>query len=391
MPSQILPSERHAYPDPLTGREMIRWTSSPSLDRHLYFTSQSVTSDDRWLVFLSERDGGNPNFFAITRSDGRIHRLTDNRSGSLASYVYPSDNRDGIGKSSPILDESRNTFYYILGREVRRFDLDDFRETTLFALPERWWTAFSHISPDGRTLCVPCTHPDAFPPGQTTQWEQLKTAPDLIEEKGLVTRLYLIDTATGAARIHAEVPFWGTHVNFAPDNSGRLLVNSEGYASATGQSSKPRIWRIDVDGTFSPLFDQRPGIYVNHENWARNDNWIIYHGSVPDEGYSFIAARDWDGNPIYEYRLVKPSLLHATPMLDPRAALIDRGDPRTIAMVEPGPDGQPRIIDLCLHDSLDGFGGNQDFHPHPLQTPDGRGVIFSSNKAGNADVYELRL
>ncbi len=390
--SSPLPSERCIFTDSETGARVTQWTSSPALDRPLYFTSPSVTRDDRWLVLLSERDGGSPNFFAIERASGLIHRLTNNTQGSLASYCYPSENRSGIGKSSPCLDPDRNILYYIKGYEVWRVSLEGDRvPQKLATLPAGWWTAFTHVSADGRWLCVPCTHPDAFPPGQSTQWEQLDNMYPRLKDKGLVSRIYLIETATGRSRILAELPFWVTHVNFAPDDSGKLLVNSEGPQSSR-HGSPPRIWCVESDGSHHPLFEQN-GMRVNHENFARDQPWIIYHGGYEKNGEArrrnFVAARDWTGSPIFEYALEDLPLMHATPMNNPRWSVVDT--PEHIAMICPDTQNRPALIPLCRHHSREGFGANQDHHCHPLQTLAGGGVVFASNREGEANVYEVHL
>ncbi len=383
------PSEKSEALEPDTGLRVIRWTASESLDRPLYFTSQSVTADDRWLVFLSERDG-HPNFYRIDRCSGNITRLTDNREGSLASYCYPSDNWQGLGKSSPCLDSERKVLFYIQANVVWRICLETLERVRLFSIPSGWWTAFTHISPDGRLLCVPCTPPEAFPSGQTTQWEQLDTVPQRLAELGHRTRLYLVDTATGEARILTEMPLWVTHVNFMPDNSGRLLANSEGMASfRTGRP--PRIWCVEADGTYRPLFDQPEGMQVNHENFTRAQNWVVYHGVLTRDEvrHKFVSARHWDGSLVYESLLRDTPLMHATAMNDPYASVID--GPESISVVRFGEDGQVSVRSLCHHHAREGFNRNQDHHPHPLQTPDGRGVVFCSNRHGEGDVYEVRL
>jgi Tol biopolymer transport system component len=49
--------ELKKFVDSKTGRCVIQWTNSPAKDQHFYFTTYSITQDDRWLVFISERDG----------------------------------------------------------------------------------------------------------------------------------------------------------------------------------------------------------------------------------------------------------------------------------------------------------------------------------------------
>jgi len=41
---------------------------------------------------------------------------------------------------------------------------------------------------------------------------------------------------------------------------------------------------------------------------------------------------------------------------------------------------------LCRHDSYT-FGDDQRCHPHPSFTPDGRQVVFTSNRTGTSNIY----
>ena len=88
-------NERATYRDPDTGATVIQWTNAPCTNHHLYFTSFSVTQDDRWLAILSDRDG-HPNLYAIDRRDGAIRRLSNNQNGLLRSYVYPQGGLRGL-------------------------------------------------------------------------------------------------------------------------------------------------------------------------------------------------------------------------------------------------------------------------------------------------------
>ena len=77
---------------------MIRWADSQEKDQHLYFTSPSVTDDDRWLVILSERTG-HPNIFAIDRTDGELRHLCIHGSSSREQdcHVHPVMTHDRLG------------------------------------------------------------------------------------------------------------------------------------------------------------------------------------------------------------------------------------------------------------------------------------------------------
>jgi hypothetical protein len=49
-------------------------------------------------------------------------------------------------------------------------------------------------------------------------------------------------------------------------------------------------------------------------------------------------------------------------------------------------DGKQIFEVLCRHDSYT-FGDDQRCHPHPSFTPDGRQVVFTSNRTGSSNVY----
>jgi Tol biopolymer transport system component len=373
----------HRYPDPETGRAVTRWTAGPAKNQHLYFTSPSVTADDRWLVFLSDR-GGHPNLWAIERATGQLVEISRNRKGLLHSYVYPYGGETGLSKASPCLDAARNIVYWIENDRVMASSLDAPAPRELCALPPGWWTAFNHVSPDGRTLCVPVADARGFPPGLVGQNEQLSEVPLRFRDMGLHSRILLIDTATGATRVVAEPPFWVSHVQFDPAGSGRVIFNQEGWRIGGPQwfPARPRIWCLEPSGEYRPLFDEPEDGWVCHENWSPTGEFIVYHGSGP--AGSFVAARTWAGKLVYQHDLKDLTFVHSTLTLDGRRFVIDRRD-GLISMVE-WTDGGTRVTPVCRHDSSM---VDQDAHVHPIISPHGRSIVFTSDVRGNCDVYEV--
>ncbi len=380
-----LPSERSTYTDPDTGATVIQWTGAPCTNQHLYFTSPSVTADDRWLTILSDRSGS-PNLYAIDRGDGTIHQISHNEKGLLRSYVYPQGGLQGLSKASPCLDPLRNRLFYIRDHAVCVAELDKAAgaEREICKLPPEWYTAFTHISPDGKTLCVPCTDPRAFVDPVKDQWEQMRSVPGRMGNEKLFSRIYLIDVRTGNSRLAAEVPFWVTHVQFDPMGTGRILFNREGFLERIGQPSHDRIWCLEPDGLFRPLSPQPPGEWRSHENWAPDGKSLVYHGGR--DGKAFVAARTWDGRLLQETSLEEITFWHATAALDGRRLFVDRPD-GLIAVVDPLAT-ENRLVNICRHDSSV---ENQDAHPHPITTASGNSLIFSSIRTGHGQVYKVLL
>src|SRR3954469_24970350 len=81
--------------------------------QHLYFTSSSLTSDDRRLVVIGDRDGvargpydpdAAVNVFVVDLESGEAERVSRNAAGVLRSYVYFGGHPDrGIAPGSVVL------------------------------------------------------------------------------------------------------------------------------------------------------------------------------------------------------------------------------------------------------------------------------------------------
>jgi hypothetical protein len=134
-----------------------RITQHPSANEQLlYFTSNSLTGDDRNIVFISDRTG-HPNLYSLDLVNGEEVALTGNREGFLKSYVYfDGQPYRGFGKASVTLDSERGLVYYIQGRDICVADLKG-KVRVLAQYPYGQVTAFTHVSADGRRLCVPTT------------------------------------------------------------------------------------------------------------------------------------------------------------------------------------------------------------------------------------------
>lgn len=378
--------EKTTFTDSETGRTVIRWTNSPAKDQALYFTSHSVTADDRWLVFISERDGS-PNLYAIERPEGTIHQLTHNTNGLLRSYVYPQGTTSGLSKAAPCIDEKRNRAYYIADDAVFRIDLDTRENRKLADLPAGWYTAFNHVSADGKTLCVPVTPPEVFPDNAVGQRDQMQYLKQKVMAGEVITQILRIDTETGESSLWAEIPFWVTHVNYDPSGADRITFNSE----STGKD-KNRIWCLESDGEWRALFEEGEDEWCNHENWSPTGEFITYHGAKQVDGKSFehyMAARKWDGTLVYQYPLPEMTgSSHVTTRRDGRSFVTDGlGDYVSILT----PDGDElKIEHACLH-ATEPTGRDQDAHAHPLEVPTGGSIVFTSDRDGVCNVYEVVL
>ena len=193
----------------------------------LYFTSSSLTADDRHLVFISDRTG-NPNLVTRDLATGMERQLTTNTEGVLKSYVYFDGHPyRGFGKGSVSLDSKNGLVYFIQGWEIRSVTLDG-RQRVLAVLPKNQMTAFTHVSADGTRLCVPTTDARALDGDKI-----LKGKPDYdidarVQREHLVSYLHVYDTVSGKEIASEPVTnAWITHVQFSPINNRLILYNHQ--------------------------------------------------------------------------------------------------------------------------------------------------------------------
>ena len=266
---ETLARERFFTPQPIA-------PSSGDDEQLLYFTSSSLTLDDRVAILIRETDG-NANLCARDLTTGESKTLTHNNEGSLKSYVYfDGYGNRGLGKASISLDPQSGCIYYIQGTEIRRVDPGGTTQS-LAILRDDEVTAFTHISGDGRYLCVPTTDGRALE-GPFVDNRPTYDIDQKVQDENLLSYLNIFDSQTGKL-VHLEVVprAWITHVQFCPMNPKMILYNHE-WASNCGVR---RMWLWD--GTnHRPLRheDERRsrGDWVCHEMWSRDGQSIIFHG-----------------------------------------------------------------------------------------------------------------
>jgi oligogalacturonide lyase len=379
-------------------------------DQLLYFTSPSLTDDDRTAVFIRTTDG-NPNLWACDVATGTARALTHNTDGYLKSYVY-FDGRpnEGFGKASISLDPNSGRVYFLQGLELRCVDLSGAMRT-LATLRDDEVSAFTHVSADGRLLCVPTTDgralDRAFPNNRPSYDIDRR-----VRDEGLRSYLNVFDTATGelAAREPIERA-WVSHVQFSPRSASLMLYNHE-WPSDCGVR---RVWLWDGQ-THRPLRTEgngrSRGDWVCHETWSRDGKSIIYHGRYAGtdpvteggrlvfgagNGPAFIGRCDADGSNAVEIALPERYTRYGHFTVGNGEWLVtdgyyeEAGDPpgngAWISLLRP--DWDRRTIEwrpLCRHGSS---WRSQDEHPHPVFDHAGRSIFYTSDVSGPRGIYRV--
>jgi oligogalacturonide lyase len=364
----------------------------------LYFTSTSLTCDDTRIVFISGRTG-HPNIFSRDLVSGEERQLSNNEQGYLKSYVY----FDGVpyrrlGKASTSFHAPSGALYYIQGREIRKVTADG-EATVLAQYPDGQMTAFTHVSADGKRLCVPTTDAYALDADKQLSGIPKYNIDERVQAEGLSSYLRIYDTDTGDEIISEQVErCWITHVQFSPINSDLILYNHEWPADCGIR----RMWLFD--GTHH-LRLRTEGDGRSHNDWACHEMWerdgsaIIYHGGFLD-GPNYLGRVKPDGSELTEIALKTGSSRYGHFTVGIPNILVsdgyyeeegdnDHSGGDWISLVEVNwEDGTYQWFPQCRNSSS---WDSQDAHPHPIIDHASKFIYFTSDMDGKRAIYRIAL
>ncbi|MGH2356034.1 MAG: TolB family protein, partial [Chloroflexota bacterium] len=313
-----------------------------------YFLNPAWAGAQRDLLVITSYRTGGPDLFAIRLPHGELLQLTD--SGDISPW------------SACVSPDGRRV-YFTAGRsggQLRVLDVDTLEETVLAELPPSSWLGNCSISPDGAEIA-------------------------LAVSRGAVNALVAFRTDTGIARTLHETPALIAHAQWSPD--GRRVLFA---------SDLPRMWLVEADGTNArPLRPQTRREWLVHEAWLTNDEIIFTHwpralkAIRPDgSGERTIAAFNcWHPAPRRDGTLI----VCDTALPDVGLQLVDpaSGARRTLCHPRASSKGsqwsQPEPI--WEGPVPEAAYGPQWTHPHPSFTPDGHGVVYTSDVSGHPQVY----
>lgn len=328
---------------------------------------------------------------------GAERQLTTNTEGVLKSYVYfDGTPYRGFGKGSVSLDPQSGTVYYIQGRVIRAVKLSG-EGRVLAVLPTNQMTAFTHVSADGKQLCVPTTDARALDGDKQLKGKPPYDIDARVQQEHLVSYLRVYDTATGKEIFCEPVTnAWVTHVQFSPRHSNLILYNHEWCS----QSGIRRMWLWD--GTnhlrLRTVGDGRNADdWTCHEMWERDGSAIIYHGSYTN-GQSYIGRVRPDGGGTVEIPLPKNWKRYGHFTVGHPGKLVTdgcyetAGDPSKwagawISLLKL--DWDAHRIQWFPLTSTGSSWKSQDAHPHPVFNHGGDEIWFTSDRDGQCAAYKL--
>jgi len=257
-------------------------------------------------------------------------------------------------------------------------DLPTRRSRELFVVEPGWCISMSNCSADGRHVYF-------------GTWQDLSDRIETDLLRGYVgfretwaarphSRIHRVAVADGAAAVVFAEDYWIGHVNTSPTQPDHLTFCHEGPWDCVDN----RIWGLDASsGKAWKIRPTAAGETVGHEYWYRDGLHIGYHGRTA-EGRPMLGRIRFDSTEACECDF--PGQTGHIFSHDDSLVVGDGGGVIRLWRKEGDRYAPPRI--LCRHDSAMRI---QQTHPHPRISPDGRYVVFSSDRSGYGNVYTVPL
>lgn len=368
--ANLYPNERICWDDPVTGVPVTRWSSACAHTHHFYFTNEGIWDGGKQILVGSERAtvgrlGGAPNLWSIDRQSGAWQAMTDwERSANEVIWLFAA------------LNPVRPEVYVPREGWIVAMELPGGRERKLAKLPEGYRTDILNVTADGKTVCFPVVKNLS---GQKPA-DLLRGYVGFVEtfEATRDSRIWRVSVDNGGVEELRQEESWIGHVNTSPTQPHLLSYCHEGPWDRVDN----RIWMLDLrDGRVWPLCErERPGDRIGHEYWYADGVRLGYHGTI--DGVSVLGHLHYDGS-----NRVEASFPGETGHIHSRDEALIVGDGGGVIRLwrrEEEGYSTPRL--LCRHESSWRI---QKAHPHPRFTPDGKAIIFTSDRSDYCQVHEV--
>jgi oligogalacturonide lyase len=379
---QTHPPEWHEYLDPLTHKRVRQLTDSKAEEYHLYFYNPSVTPDGKYLIFISERTRVS-NLFRLDLQNGEIVQMTDARP-VRAEYWPFTEAVKGVGSCLPAIGNRGQEVFYFEGNDLFAVEIESFKQRQLLSLPVDRRPSMLQANPSGDTLVFATWDESLFMERSQCAYAGEKFPNEHFFQETTST-IMRVEAGTGQAEeVLRKEKFWINHVHVHPQNRDLILFCHEYSASPD------RMWLLDVaNQKCAPIPGQSTDEWYEHEFWSADGQRVCFHGGLTrDNTQGFCGWCSPDGIDYTKAYHSTSGRAYAHYNLHPDGkTMVTDGEARPGCISKVNlQDGKQEFEILCRHDSYT-FGDDQRCHPHPSFTPDGKQVIFTSNRTGSSNIY----
>jgi len=349
---QTFRSEFIPFADEETGTEIIQLTSFPTVNTHPYFHANSFTPDSKTLIFFSHselRRGGALEVFKVNADGSHLVQLTDARKGARSGRY-----------AGAILSHDGEFAYYCGGGELRRVHMQSCEDETVGFIPGVAGNGLGSMSvDDGRYVCD-----------------------GRLEDGTWAILIYATDGSAAGVLHQSPAPM--IHVQFDRADSEDIIfwtVDPDG-----GKNEPYNISHLKADGSWPRVvyrseFDGVPS--AGHFMWLGRSKEII--ANLLPAHWAVIRIKLDGGQP--EAIAEGEHFWHSASSFDGEWIASDTLGPDTGIKLVNVATG--RFATLCRSRSAN---GKPDWtHPHPAFSPDGRMVVYNSDRTGVPQVYLAKI
>lgn len=383
--------------DEITGIEVVRLTDNKGIYDRPYFTTPQFSRDGKYTLFASDFTGTskvkNPNAPAIGKLGFGELFLLELETGTALQVTQGEAIKMGHGAHAMLAPDGKKAYYYS-NEYLKEVDLETLESRELMWIPFSYnfhslsmtndcrYLAFSLVEEVPLvTACFANPLSEAAPGARERFFK---------EPSSLVIR-YDLQTNTAETVIggHHRI----THTSLKPDDGDRMLFCHDGPWHLV-----QRMWtaRVSTD-EIAPLIVQKHNLEgVVHEFFTPKGRIGAQYSYryKPDMPFFMFADIyvDIDGGneERYYYPYLRPGHVSVdvtgTLGTGDRAMLsADMKDSeRYLSLIQYNKaDHKAEVSLLCAHDTS----GKKSAHVHPVFTPDGSHIVYSSDKEGSLNIY----
>lgn len=388
---------RKAERDERTGVEIIRITDNKANYDRPYFTTTQFSEDGRYTIFVSDFTGTsrvkNPDAPAIGKIGFGELFLLELETGRALQVTEGEAIKMGHGAHALIEPGGKRAFYYS-NEYLREVDLETLESRDLMRIPYTYNFHSLSITRDGRYL--------AFSLVQEVELLTTAFADPLSEAAPGARERFFKEPSSLVMRYDrekglCEVVYGGhyriTHTSLMPDDGNRLLFCHDGPWQLV-----QRVWtvRADTDEVQMLIPQKRYLERVGHEFFTPSGRVGAQYSYRYRPDMEFFQNADifvdFDGGneERFYYPYGRPGHVSVAPdeaygVGD--AAMLTRemeDSQRFLSLIHYQKEThRAQMALLCAHDTS----GKKSAHVHPVYTPDGQHILYSSDKEGYLNIY----
>lgn len=359
---EVALQKRFVFPE--TGITVLRLTSDPCVNHHIYPEAQVNTPDGKRFIFARRR---------------ALERTSTYWIGDIdTTWIRQITNEDNA--TCPVITPDGTSFYYSCGRRVIRLDPESFEREEVFAIPDgelEWVAGISSVDYTGtRFLTGARDQSGVYGVGIV----------DLVEK-----RAWMAYRSPDVRNPHGQYSRNADRKILVQVNNGIVLDEHENIIKLVGEKGAS-LMVVNDDGSNPILL--KAGYTLTervqgHQTWVGSKNMVIttMHRRV-DVVEPWIQDRIVTVVPGEEYRIV--------------------GAGKGFTHIGTSPDGEWWVSDCnatadifvgsvrtgkyrLFYRSGSTFGSAQEAHPHPFFLGDGKSVGWNSDVTGVPHIYCARI